>query len=113
MSGMLRCEASVAAQSAYWNPKTETLGRDRLAALQLVKLRRQVAWAIDRSPWYGRVLADFELDRLRSLDDLQRLPMLTRQEWMDSQSAHPPYGELPTIDAAGGSRGQTPSGASG
>ena len=27
----------MAAQSAYWNPKTETLGRDRLAALQLVE----------------------------------------------------------------------------
>jgi phenylacetate-CoA ligase len=113
MSGMLRREASVAAQSAYWNPKTETLGRDRLAALQLVKLRRQVAWAIDRSPWYRRVLAGFDPDQLRSLDDLQRLPMLTRQEWMDSQSAHPPYGELPTIDAAGAIRVHTTSGTSG
>ena len=71
MSDMLRREESVAAQSAYWNPKTETLGRDRLAALQLVKLRRQVAWAIDRSPWYRRVLAGFDPDQLRSLDDLR------------------------------------------
>ena len=29
----------------YWNPKTETLGRDELNALQLHKLRRLCEWA--------------------------------------------------------------------
>ena len=38
----------------YWNPKTETLGRDELAALQLVKLRRLSDWAAARSPFYQR-----------------------------------------------------------
>jgi hypothetical protein len=35
----------------YWNPKTETLGRDELAALQLAKLRRLCEWAAARSPF--------------------------------------------------------------
>jgi phenylacetate-CoA ligase len=38
----------------YWNPKTETLGRDELAALQLAKLRRLCDWAAARSPFYQR-----------------------------------------------------------
>ena len=55
--------------SPYWNPKTETLERERLEALQLAKLRRQCEWAAARSPWYQRRFADegFQPDELRSL----------------------------------------------
>ncbi len=38
----------------YWNPKTETLPRDQLQALQLAKLRRLARWAAARSPFYRR-----------------------------------------------------------
>ncbi|HXO06951.1 MAG TPA: phenylacetate--CoA ligase family protein, partial [Solirubrobacteraceae bacterium] len=83
--------------SPYWNPKTETLAREQLDALQLAKLRRQVAWAADRSPWFKRTLAGFDVDDLRAISDLRRLPMLTRDDWMQSQRENPPYGELPAI----------------
>ena len=39
-----------AGESAYWNPKIETLERQQLDALQLAKLRRQVAWAPGSQP---------------------------------------------------------------
>ena len=42
----------------YWNPKTETLGRDELRALQLAKLRRLCEWAAARSPFYQRSFRD-------------------------------------------------------
>ena len=48
----------MADDSPYWNPKTETLERERLEALQLAKLRRQCEWAAARSPWYQRRFAD-------------------------------------------------------
>lgn len=99
--------------SAYWNPKVETLQRSQLEALQLAKLRHQVAWAGQRSPWYRRTLRDVDLDTLRSLDDLRRLPMLTRQDWMTSQAEHPPYGELPVIGGEGAIRIHTTSGTTG
>jgi phenylacetate-CoA ligase len=99
--------------SPYWNPKTETLGRERLEALQLAKLRRQVAWAAARSPWFTRTLAGFDVDELQSMSDLRRLPMLTREEWMESQSEHPPYGELPAIGGVGAIRIHTTSGTTG
>ena len=51
--------------------------------------------------------------RCSSLDDLRSLPMLTREDWMDSQFEHPPYGELPTISGAGAIRVHTTSGTTG
>jgi phenylacetate-CoA ligase len=100
-------------ESAYWNPKTETLDREQLNALQLAKLRRQVAWAQARSPWFRRVLEGFDASDLRSLDDLKRLPMLTRTDWMNSQFEHPPYGEIPAIGGEGAIRIHTTSGTTG
>ena len=52
----------MAGDSPYWNPKTETLDRERIEALQLAKLRRQCEWAAARSPWYRR---RFAAERLR------------------------------------------------
>jgi phenylacetate-CoA ligase len=101
------------AVSEYWNPKVETLGRAQLEALQLAKLRRQVAWAKQRSPWFRRTLAAFDPEELNSIADLRRLPMLTREDWMNSQSDHPPYGELPTIGGDGAIRVHTTSGTTG
>ena len=102
-------------ETPYWNPKTETLARDQLEALQLEKLRRQCEWAAARSPWYRRRFAEtgFTPESLRTLADLKRLPILTRQEWMNSQFASPPFGELPAIDGAGAIRVHTTSGTTG
>ena len=103
------------ADGPYWNPKTETLDRERLQALQLAKLRILCEWAQARSPWYRRTFreAGFAPDQLRAHDDLRRIPLLTREEWMASQDAHPPYGELPTIGPEGAIRLHTTSGTSG
>ncbi|MBV8989852.1 MAG: phenylacetate--CoA ligase family protein, partial [Solirubrobacterales bacterium] len=105
----------MAGDSPYWNPKTETLPREQLAELQLAKLRAQCEWAAARSPWYRRRFAaeGFEPSALRSLDDLRRVPMLTREDWMTSQDAAPPYGELPAIGADGAIRVHTTSGTTG
>src|SRR5262249_5769957 len=93
--GYARRGVTVATDSPYWNPKTETLDRDRLEVLQLAKLRRQCEWAAARSPWYQRRFAEerFGPAQLNSLDDLRRIPFLTRDDWMASQEAQPPYGE--------------------
>lgn len=105
----------VATESPYWNPKTETLDRARIEALQLAKLRRQCEWAAVRSPWYRRRFAAeaFDPAQLRTLDDLRRIPVLTRDEWMASQEAAPPYGEIPVIGGEGAIRVHTTSGTTG
>ena len=105
----------MAGDSPYWNPKTETLERERLESLQLAKLRYQCEWAAARSPWYRRRFAaeGFEPSQLGSLSDLRRVPLLTRDEWMTSQAEVPPYGEIPTITGAGAIRVHTTSGTTG
>jgi phenylacetate-CoA ligase len=115
MLGIIGPEEPLAEVSPYWNPKTETLRRERLEALQLAKLRVQCEWAGTRSPWYRRLFAaeGFDPSQLRSLADLRRLPPLTRDDWMESQFAEPPYGELPTIGGEGAIRVHTTSGTTG
>ena len=111
-----RQENRWACDSPYWNPKTETLDRERLEALQLAKLRYQCEWAAARSPWYKREFAEAGIRlpvELQSLDDLRRIEPLHASEWMASQAEHPPYGELPTIDGAGAIRVHTTSGTTG
>lgn len=102
-------------ESAYWNPKTETLSRDDLDRLQLIKLRRVAQWAYERSPFYHRhfAAAGFHPDQLRTLADIERIPFLTRDDWMSTQSEHPPYGDLPVIGADRAIRMHTTSGTSG
>src|SRR4051812_20911593 len=101
--------------SPYWNPKTETLPRGELDRLQLQKLRYQCEWANAQSPWYReRFRANgFNPVDLKTLDDLRRVPLLTREEWMDSQAEHPPFGRLPTIKPEQAVRVHTTSGTSG
>lgn len=97
----------------YWNPKTELLPRDELRALQLTKLRLLVEWAQARSPHYKRTLTGVRPEQLRTWADIDRIPFLTREEWMRSQYEHPPYGRLPVVGPEAAIRVHTTSGTSG
>jgi phenylacetate-CoA ligase len=63
-----------------------------LAALQLRRLRRAVAWAAERVPLYRERLAraGVHSDDLQSLDDLRRLPFTEKSDFRDTY----PYGLL-------------------
>ncbi|HEY7075932.1 MAG TPA: AMP-binding protein [Solirubrobacteraceae bacterium] len=101
---------------AYWNPRHETLPREALEALQLRKLRNLVAWTLDTAPWQGARLREAGIDSpdaLRSLDDLRRIPFMTREDWMASQEADPPYGEVLAVPREHAIRHHTTSGTSG
>jgi phenylacetate-CoA ligase len=112
---MMPRRGAVASESPYWNPKTETLSRESLEALRLAKLRYQCEWAAARSPWYRRRFQEegFDPGQLKSVADIRRVPMLTRDEWMASQDVAPPYGEIPTIGGEGAIRVHTTSGTTG
>jgi phenylacetate-CoA ligase len=101
---------------AYWNPRHETLPREELEGLQLRKLRNLVAWTLESAPWQGARLSDAGIDSpeaLESLDDLRRIPFMTREDWMASQEADPPYGELLAVPRERAIRHHTTSGTSG
>ncbi|OBB99682.1 MULTISPECIES: phenylacetate--CoA ligase family protein [unclassified Gordonia (in: high G+C Gram-positive bacteria)] len=99
----------------FWNPKTEQLDRSELDSLQLTKLRRLTEWAAARSPFYQRsfAAAGFAPEQLKTRADINRIPFLTREDWMHSQEQCPPYGELPVADHTRAIRMHTTSGTSG
>lgn len=60
-------------ESQWWSP-------DRLAALQLDRLRQLLTQAQNHVPYYRELFAklNFDIRTIASLDDLQRLPFLTK-----------------------------------
>jgi phenylacetate-CoA ligase len=83
-------------ESPYWHPRHETMPREELEALQVRKLRRLLEWTTAQVPFHAKRLADAGVtpDSIQSLDDLRRIPFLTRDEWMQGQEEHPPFGPI-------------------
>jgi phenylacetate-CoA ligase len=69
--------------------RAERLSREELDAVQLVRLRGAVERA-RRSPHYAKALAGVTPDSIRTLDDVRRLPLTTKQDLRDNY----PYGLL-------------------
>jgi phenylacetate-CoA ligase len=82
--------------SPYWNPRHETMPRADLEALQLRKLRNLIGHADENVPWHAKRLRDAGVtaDSVKTLDDLRRIPFMTRDEWMEGQLEDPPFGQL-------------------
>jgi phenylacetate-CoA ligase len=99
----------------YWNPRHETASREDLEALQVRKLRQLVEYADTQVPfWRDRLRgAGVTADSIRSLDDLRRIPLLTREEWMEGQVEAPPYGPMLAADPDRAIRYHITSGTSG
>jgi phenylacetate-CoA ligase len=73
-----------------FSPDIEAMAPASLRILQLERLRWSVRHAFEHNPHYRRTFeaAGFHPDQLRTLDDLRRVPFLTKQEMRDSS----PYG---------------------
>src|SRR5919204_5137543 len=84
----------------YWNPKNETMPREQIEALQLTKLRRLCEWAYATTPFHKVRFdaAGFRPEQLKTLDDLRRIPFMTREEWMESLMEYPMFGDLTATD---------------
>ena len=71
-----------------WNPAIEFMEREALERLQLVHLRKTVAWAL-KTPFYQRRLAEVGLtcpEDIASLRDMRNLPYTTKD---DLREAYP------------------------
>jgi len=82
--------------SPYWNPKTELAERWRIEKMQLYKFQKTVQFAYQNSPLWKRKLdeASVHPDDIKTLDDVRRVPLLTKKEFLDSQEREPLYGDL-------------------
>ncbi len=103
------------APSEYWNAKNETRPREELEALQLIKLRRLCEWAYATTPFHQRRFdeAGFKPEQLKTLDDLRRIPFMTREEWMESLLEKPIFGEMLATDPVNAVRYHLTSGTTG
>ena len=79
----------------YWNERLETMDPERLREIQEIKLRKQLDYLWERSPFYRRKLEVHGLKpwHVRTVADLSTLPFTTKDDLRESQSAAPPLGE--------------------
>lgn len=101
--------------SKYWNPRTETMPRPELEKLQLAKLRQLVNTAYRNSPFWRKKLDESGVapDSIKSLEDIKRIPYLTRDELNQSQLSQPLFGDIMSINTADAVRYHQTSGSSG
>jgi phenylacetate-CoA ligase len=88
--------------SRFLEPRLERASRADMTRLQLRRLREQVAHAARHSPFYRRKLRSVRPDpsKVRSLDDLRRLPFTTKDELKENQAARPPWGDVLAVPLA-------------
>lgn len=86
----------------YWNPVIETMALPDLREMQAMKLRKQLRYVVDRSPFYQRKFeeAGFDAARLRDIADLLHAPFTLKEELRESQIGSPPLGEHAAVDMA-------------
>ena len=92
-----------------FEPKLETLPRERLQELQTDRLRALVTTVRDRVPLYRERLAGVEPDAILTLDDLRLLPFTYKDDLRDAYPlgmlAVPPQ-EVARIHASSGTTGK-------
>src|SRR5207248_268082 len=89
-----------APEEPFWLPEVERAHPQERDELILAKLRAQVRWAWEKSPFYRRKWdeAGVSPDTLRKLDDLSRFPVVQKNELRAAQAAYPPFGDYLCID---------------
>ena len=82
------------AEPAFWNVEAQTMPVSVLRELQLKRLQEAVDVAAE-APFYGRRLAAAGVrpNDIASLDDLQRIPVITKDDLRRSESDYPPLGD--------------------
>jgi phenylacetate-CoA ligase len=78
----------------YYNKDIETMSRERLEMLQLERLKWQVKRCYESPGFYRERFdkVDLKPGDINSLDDMLKIPPVTKQELRDEQLSHPPFG---------------------
>jgi len=88
------------ADAEYWAPELECASPEVRDAVILAKLKQQVAYAWDKSPFYRTRWGSAGVSpaTLRTLEDLTRFPVVQKHELRESQARMPPFGEYLCIE---------------
>jgi phenylacetate-CoA ligase len=83
-------DVSSTALSAYFDPSTETLARDKLRALQLHRVSALLEEILPRNAFYANKFGP--RCQITSWDEFRRLPFTQKSEIAEDQVLTPPYG---------------------
>jgi phenylacetate-CoA ligase len=85
---------AVVVRSEHYEPDVERLSKPDLHALQVAQVRADVERALQGNAFYRPryLAAGVRPDRIQSLDDLARIPIVRKDEIVQDIAAHPPYG---------------------
>ena len=61
-------------------PEIELQSRETIRDFQEKKLRESLLYVFENSPYYKRIFKEFDLDMVRRLEDLQQLPVTTKDD---------------------------------
>ncbi len=81
--------------SPYWNRELETMDpAQREEEVILPKLQAQIKYAYENSSFYKKKWgkAGVRPEDIRSLDDFEKIPFVTKEEIRQDQIEHPPFG---------------------
>jgi phenylacetate-CoA ligase len=86
----------------YWFPRRETMPADERDALVLQRIREVMRWCWEYAPFYRRKWEDAGIhpDAIGTLEDFERVPVVTKEELRTTQEAHPPFGDYLCVDLA-------------
>ncbi|MDR1854424.1 MAG: phenylacetate--CoA ligase [Azoarcus sp.] len=98
-------------QGNFFQPEIETAPRARIREIQLEKLRKQVAWAYDRVPWYRERFGELGITPadIRALEDVRKLPFTDKKVLRDTYPyglAAVPLDDIVRLHASSGTTGK-------
>ena len=69
-----------------FQPEIETMSREEIRALQLAKLKDQVAWTYERVPWYREKMGELGVvpGDIHTLEDIRKLPFTDKSVLRDT-----------------------------
>jgi phenylacetate-CoA ligase len=78
----------------YWFPELETEAPEPRTARILGKIRGQMNWAYERSPFYKRIwdAAGIAPADILTMDDFHRVPIITKDDLRQDLIENPPFG---------------------
>lgn len=82
-------------EQPYWFPKRETMPAAERDAAILERIQQVMTYAWERSPFYRRKWDDAGVHpgSVRSFEDFERVPVVTKEELREAQAAAPPFGD--------------------
>ena len=84
----------------FWFPGRETMPAEQREAVILERIREVMAWCWERAPFYRRKWSEAGIhpDAIRSLEEFERVPVVTKHELRTTQDANPPFGDYLCVD---------------